>query len=85
MRQIFGFMMGIMVGAMVGSTVALLLAPDSGDTLREQLRTHPDRALKAAIWGMLPHNKMGRGLLRRLKIYAGPKHPHALQNPEPLK
>ena len=54
-------------------------------TLREQLRTHPDRALKAAIWGMLPHNKMGRGLLRRLKIYAGPKHPHALQNPEPLK
>ena len=54
-------------------------------SLREQLRTHPERALKAAIWGMLPHNKMGRALLRRLKIYAGPSHPHSLQNPEPLK
>jgi large subunit ribosomal protein L13 len=54
-------------------------------SLREQLRTHPDRALRDAIWGMLPHNKMGRALLKRLKIYAGPKHPHNLQNPEPLK
>ena len=53
-------------------------------SLREQLRDHPDRALRAAIWGMLPHNKMGRSLLKRLKIYAGPNHPHALQNPEPL-
>jgi gas vesicle protein len=38
MRQVFGFLMGIMVGALVGSTVALLLAPDSGETLRNQLR-----------------------------------------------
>ena len=54
-------------------------------TLREQLRQHPDRALRAAVWGMLPHNKMGRALLKRLKIYGGPRHPHGLQNPEPLK
>ena len=54
-------------------------------SLREQLRTHPERALKAAIWGMLPHNKTGRALLGHLKIYAGPTHPHGLQNPEPLK
>jgi large subunit ribosomal protein L13 len=54
-------------------------------SLREQLRDHPDRALRAAVWGMLPHNKMGRALLKRLKIYAGPNHPHGLQNPEPLK
>ena len=54
-------------------------------SLREQLRQHPDRALRAAVWGMLPHNKMGRALLRRLKIYAGARHPHGLQNPEPLK
>ncbi len=54
-------------------------------TLRDQLRDHPDRALRAAVWGMLPHNKMGRSLLRHLKVYAGPGHPHALQNPEPLK
>ena len=53
-------------------------------SLREQLRDHPDRALRAAIWGMLPHNKMGRSLLKRLKIYAGPNHPHALQKPEKL-
>jgi large subunit ribosomal protein L13 len=54
-------------------------------SLREQLRTHPDRAVRAAVWGMLPHNKMGRALLKRLKIYAGPTHPHHLQNPEPLQ
>ncbi len=54
-------------------------------SLREQLRTHPDRALRDAVWGMLPHNKMGHALLKRLKIYAGPSHPHNLQNPEPLK
>ncbi len=54
-------------------------------TLRDQLRTHPDRVLRAAVWGMLPHNRMGRALLRRLKIYAGPDHPHGLQKPEPLK
>lgn len=54
-------------------------------SLRDQLNDHPDRALRTAIWGMLPHNKMGRALLKRLKIYAGPNHPHGLQNPEPLK
>ncbi len=53
-------------------------------TLREQLRTHPDRVLRAAVWGMLPHNRMGRSLLKRLKIYAGPNHPHGMQNPQPL-
>ena len=53
-------------------------------TLRDQLQTHPDRALRAAVWGMLPHNRMGRSLLKRLKIYAGTDHPHAMQKPEPL-
>jgi gas vesicle protein len=38
MRQVFGFMMGIMVGALVGSTVALLLAPEAGESFRKQLR-----------------------------------------------
>ncbi len=54
-------------------------------TLRDQLRDHPDRVLRAAVWGMLPHNKMGRAVLKRLKVYAGPEHPHTLQNPQPLK
>lgn len=54
-------------------------------SLREQLRVHPDRVLRSAVWGMLPHNKMGRSVLKRLKVYGGPSHPHALQNPQPLK
>ena len=53
-------------------------------TLRDQLQTHPDRALRAAVWGMLPHNRMGRSLLKRLKIYAEAEHPHTMQKPEPL-
>ncbi|MGB7876225.1 MAG: 50S ribosomal protein L13 [Anaerolineales bacterium] len=53
-------------------------------TLRDQLRKHPDRVLRSAVWGMLPHNRMGRSLLKRLKIYAGPEHPHGMQKPEPL-
>jgi large subunit ribosomal protein L13 len=54
-------------------------------TLRDQLREHPDRVVRDAVWGMLPHNKMGRAVLKRLKVYSGPVHPHALQNPQPLK
>ena len=53
-------------------------------SLRDQLQTHPDRAIRAAVWGMLPHNRMGRSLLKRLKIYGGAEHPHAMQNPQPL-
>lgn len=48
-------------------------------SLRDQLATHPDRALRDAVWGMLPHNRMGRAVLKRLKIYAGPNHPHGTQ------
>jgi len=36
------------------------------------------------VWGMLPHNRMGRSLLKRLKIYAGSSHPHGTNHPEPL-
>jgi large subunit ribosomal protein L13 len=53
-------------------------------TMRDQLRRHPDRVLRSAVWGMLPHNRMGRSLLKRLKIYAGPDHPHGMQKPESL-
>jgi large subunit ribosomal protein L13 len=48
-------------------------------SLRDQLQQHPDRVIKAAVWGMLPHNKMGRETLKRLKIYAGAEHPHGAQ------
>ena len=53
-------------------------------SLRDQLKKHPDRVIRAAVWGMLPHNRMGRSLLKRLKVYAGPEHPHGMQRPEPL-
>ena len=53
-------------------------------SLRDQLKKHPDRVLRTAVWGMLPHNRMGRSLLKRLKVYAGPEHPHGMQKPEPL-
>ena len=53
-------------------------------SLRDQLKKFPDRVLRAAVWGMLPHNRMGHSLLKRLKIYAGPDHPHGMQKPEPL-
>jgi large subunit ribosomal protein L13 len=53
-------------------------------TLRQQLVKHPDRVIKSAVWGMLPHNKYGRNVIKRLKIYAGPEHPHTAQNPKPL-
>lgn len=53
-------------------------------SLRDQLKQHPDRALRDAVWGMLPHNRMGRSVLKRLKIYAGPDHPHGTNHPEPL-
>ncbi len=54
-------------------------------SLRNQLQKHPDRVLRAAVWGMLPHNRMGRKILKRLKIYSGSEHPHQAQNPEPLE
>jgi len=51
-------------------------------TLRQQLVKHPDRVIRSAVWGMLPHNKTGRELIKRLKIYVGPEHPHAAQQPK---
>lgn len=48
-------------------------------SLRDQLEKHPDRVIRSAVWGMLPHNKMGRHLLKRLKVYPGAEHPHGAQ------
>jgi len=53
-------------------------------SLRQQLNKHPERVIRSAVWGMLPHNKVGRELIKRLKIYPGPDHPHAAQDPKPL-
>jgi len=50
--------------------------------MRKQMQTHPERVIRAAVWGMLPHNKVGRELINRLKIYPGAEHPHAAQHPK---
>tara|TARA_B100001250_G_scaffold8937_1_gene7734 strand:- start:3255 stop:3698 length:444 start_codon:yes stop_codon:yes gene_type:complete len=42
---------------------------------------HPDRVLKKAVWGMLPNNRLGRQLLKKLRVYAGPEHRHDAQQP----
>ncbi len=47
-----------------------------------ELRTHPDRVIERAIKGMLPHNSLGRQMIKKLKVYAGPEHPHAAQQPQ---
>lgn len=49
--------------------------------LKDQLAKYPDRVIRQAVWGMLPHNRFGRKLLKKLKIYAGSDHPHQAQNP----
>ncbi|MDD2430774.1 MAG: 50S ribosomal protein L13 [Firmicutes bacterium] len=50
-------------------------------TLKQMLDSKPEEVLRLAIWGMLPHNKLGRKLINKVKIYAGPEHLHAAQNP----
>ena len=52
--------------------------------MRRQMETHPERVIRAAVWGMLPHTKQGRRLMKRLRIYAGSEHPHEAQKPEPV-
>jgi large subunit ribosomal protein L13 len=53
-------------------------------TARKMRETFPERMLEEAIQGMLPKNKLGKQLGTRLKVYAGPKHPHEAQEPETL-
>lgn len=53
-------------------------------TPEKLLREHPERVLQMAVKGMLPKNKLGDALLKKLKIYAGPDHPHHAQRPEPI-
>ncbi len=54
-------------------------------TLQEQLERRPEEVLRRAVKGMLPHNRLGARQITKLKIYAGPDHPHEAQQPEPLR
>ena len=53
-------------------------------TLEKQLAAKPEEVLRHAVRGMLPKNRLGRAMLKKLKIYAGAEHPHAAQAPQPL-
>lgn len=53
-------------------------------TYGEALARKPEDAVRRTIRGMLPKNRLGRQMLKKLKVYAGPTHPHAAQNPQPL-
>ncbi len=53
--------------------------------LKDQLVQHPERVIRQAVWGMLPHHRLGRKLIKKLKVYAGPEHPHDSQQPKPVE
>jgi large subunit ribosomal protein L13 len=52
---------------------------------RDQLAKHPTRPIYTAIKGMLPHNRLGRAMIGKLRVYAGPDHPHTAQTPKEYK
>tara|TARA_Y100001970_G_scaffold235806_1_gene295071 strand:+ start:10 stop:438 length:429 start_codon:yes stop_codon:yes gene_type:complete len=54
-------------------------------TLSHMRRTYPERIILNAVKGMLPHNKLGRRMLKHLKVYAGDNHPHIAQSPKALE
>jgi large subunit ribosomal protein L13 len=53
-------------------------------TLQEMLERRPERVIYLAVRGMLPKNRLGRAMIRKLKVYAGDSHPHEAQKPQPL-
>ena len=56
-----------------------------GELLKNLLARRPEEVVRRAVKGMMPHNRLGAAQLRKLKIYAGPEHPHVAQNPEALE
>jgi large subunit ribosomal protein L13 len=54
-------------------------------TYNQVMAKHPERIIEHAVRGMLPRNTLGRAMFRKLKVYAGPDHPHEAQQPQPLE
>lgn len=52
--------------------------------LDQMRRTHPERIVEKAVWGMLPKNRLGRAIIKHLKVYTGDTHPHSAQQPKEL-
>jgi len=51
-------------------------------TLKEMLEKKPEEVIRKAVWGMIPKNKLGRAVYKKLKVYRGPHHPHEAQKPQ---
>ncbi|MBI5100806.1 MAG: 50S ribosomal protein L13 [Nitrospirae bacterium] len=56
-----------------------------GQTARELNESKPAAIIEKAVWGMLPKNRLGRAMIKKLKVYAGPEHPHQAQSPQVLQ
>ncbi len=54
-------------------------------SLRDMLAKHPERVIEIAVKGMLPHNKLGHKMIKKLKVYTGNTHPHQAQHPQALE
>jgi len=54
-------------------------------TAEQLMKRHPEDLIKRAVWGMLPKGPLGRRIYKKLKVYTGAEHPHAAQQPKPLK
>ncbi|MBM4146052.1 MAG: 50S ribosomal protein L13 [Nitrospira sp.] len=54
------------------------------ETARERLKRRPERIIEDAVWGMIPKGRLGRSVIKKLKVYKGSDHPHSAQKPEVL-
>ncbi|MCX7988610.1 MAG: 50S ribosomal protein L13 [Thermodesulfovibrio sp.] len=55
------------------------------ETLRERLEKEPEEVILDAVWGMIPKTRLGKKMIKKLKVYRGSEHPHKAQNPEPIQ
>jgi large subunit ribosomal protein L13 len=55
------------------------------ESFRDLMKKHPEKVFTHAVKGMIPHNRLGRRMIMKLKVYSGPDHPHKAQKPEPVK
>jgi len=55
------------------------------ESLRDLLARRPERVIRDAVWGMIPHGRLGRRMIKKLKVYGGPEHEHGAQKPQPLE
>lgn len=55
------------------------------ESFKEMMKTKPEKVIEHAVKGMIPHNRLGARIIRKLKVYRGASHPHSAQQPEPIK